>query len=142
MLLPDNDYQILNLTDNFHNDYPNPPYVEILKKKQRPYNCLLFQSHYDYFICIPYRSEITHAYAYHFKNSARSRQRKSGLDYTKIVIYSNLKSYKIHKQKRRTCGSRRIQGNRNKLGKNQKGSSKVHRGLYCARYRDKPLAPL
>lgn len=91
MILSDNDYQILYLTDKFYNDYPNPPYIEILKKKQRPYNCLLFQSHYDYFICIPYRSEITHAYAYHFKNSARSRQCKSGLDYTKIVIINHTK---------------------------------------------------
>ena len=41
---------------------------------------------HDYFICVPYRSEITHSYAYHFRKSARSRQHKSGLDYTKIVI--------------------------------------------------------
>jgi len=49
----------------------------------------LFQTHYDYFICVPYRTEISHNYAYHFKNSSRSRQHKSGLDYTKIVIISN-----------------------------------------------------
>lgn len=53
MSLPENDYQILKLTNDFYNDYPNPPYKEILEKKQRAYNCLLFQSHYDYFICIP-----------------------------------------------------------------------------------------
>ena len=44
--LPDNDYQILRLTDAFYNAYPNPPYIEILKKKKRAYNCLLFQTHY------------------------------------------------------------------------------------------------
>ena len=60
MNFPENDYQILKLTDAFYKAYPNPPYTEILKKNQRAYNCLLFQSHYDYFICIPYRSEITH----------------------------------------------------------------------------------
>ena len=49
----------------------------------------MFQTHYDYFICVPYRTEISHNYAYHFKNSRRSRQHKSGLDYTKIVIISN-----------------------------------------------------
>lgn len=86
MNLSENTYQILKLTDLFYNTYPNPPYIEILKKKHRAYNCLLFQTHYDYFICIPFRSEITHNYAYHFKKSQRSLKHKSGLDYTKIVI--------------------------------------------------------
>lgn len=44
MKLPENDYQILKLTDAFFQKYPNPPYTEILKKKGRAYNCLLFQS--------------------------------------------------------------------------------------------------
>ena len=86
MILPENDYQILKLTDVFYQAYPNPPYKEILKKNQRAYNCLLFQSHYDYFICIPYRSEISHRYAFRFSNTVRSRAHKSGLDYSKIVI--------------------------------------------------------
>ena len=41
----------------------------MLKKKQRAYNCILFQTHYDYYICVPY-----------------SKKHRSGLDYTKIVI--------------------------------------------------------
>ncbi len=86
MTLPENDYQILKLTDDFYRDYPNPPYREILKKQQRAYNCLLYQTHYGYFICIPYRSEIHHKYAFHFSNTIRSRTHKSGLDYSKIVI--------------------------------------------------------
>lgn len=86
MDLPEGDYQILKLTDLFYDTYPNPPYFEILKKRQRAYNCLLFQSHYDYFICIPFRSEITHSYAYRFRNSVRSRNHNSGLDYTKMLI--------------------------------------------------------
>ncbi|MBD5519309.1 MAG: hypothetical protein HDR07_12795 [Lachnospiraceae bacterium] len=80
------DYQILHLTAKFYADYPNPPYKEILKKESRPYNCLLIQSHYGYFICIPYRSHIKHKYAFKFKNSARSKKTHSGLDYSKIVI--------------------------------------------------------
>ena len=32
MNLPENDYQILKLTDAFYKAYPNPPYTEILKK--------------------------------------------------------------------------------------------------------------
>lgn len=86
MNLPENDYQILKLTDDFYKDYPNPPYTEILKKGKRAYNCLLFETHYNFFICVPFRTEISHKYAYHFKNSIRSRKHKSGLDYTKIVI--------------------------------------------------------
>lgn len=86
MMLPENDYQILKLTDDFYNAYPNPPYKEILKKKLRAYNCLLFQTHYDYFICIPFRTEISHRYAFHFTTTARSKAHKSGLDYSKLVI--------------------------------------------------------
>ena len=90
MNVPENDYQILKLTDAFYKAYPNPPYTEILKKNQRAYNCLLFQSHYDYFICIPYRSEITHKYAYHFTSTERAKLHKSGLEYSKIVIIEKL----------------------------------------------------
>lgn len=88
MNLPENDYQILKLTEKFYEDFPDPPYHEILKKQARAYNCLLFQSHYGYFICIPYRSEVRHSYSYRFKKTARSKEHKSGLDYTKIVIIS------------------------------------------------------
>lgn len=83
------DYQVLNLTSAFYTAYPNPPYTEILTKDARPYNCLLIQSHYDYFVCIPYRSQISHPYAFMFHRSKRSRRTKSGLDYTKIVIIKN-----------------------------------------------------
>ena len=86
MKLPESDYQVLKLTDVFYRAYPNPPYKEILKKKQRAYNCLLFQSHYEYFICIPYRTEIRHPYAFHFTTTTRSQTHRSGLDYSKIVI--------------------------------------------------------
>ena len=42
------------------------------------------------FICIPYRSNIRHNYAYLFKNSLRSRLSRSGLDYTKAVLIQNV----------------------------------------------------
>ncbi|NBJ94146.1 type III toxin-antitoxin system TenpIN family toxin [Parablautia muri] len=80
------DYQVLNLTNSFYSDYPDPPYKEIVRKNSRPYNCLLVQSHYGYFICIPYRSHINHKYAFRFKKSIRSKRANSGLDYSKIVI--------------------------------------------------------
>ena len=83
-------YQVLKLTSNFYNTYPNPPYTEILRKSSRAYNCLLLEVHEDIFICIPYRTNIRHEYAYHFKNSVRSQANRSGLDYTKMVIVTNL----------------------------------------------------
>ena len=83
------DYQVLNLTQKFYTDYPDPPYKEIVRKNSRPYNCLLIQSHYGYFICIPYRSHIRHKYSFMFKNSLRSKRAKSGLDYSKIVIVAD-----------------------------------------------------
>ncbi len=52
MNLPENDYQIIKLSSAFYKHYKAPPYQEILKKNNRPYNCLLFQTHYDYYICI------------------------------------------------------------------------------------------
>lgn len=86
MKMPENDFQILRLTDEFYKRYPNPPYTEIMKKNKRAYNCILFQTHYNCFICVPFRTEISHKYAFHFKTSMRSVKHKSGLDYTKIVI--------------------------------------------------------
>ena len=91
MKIPESDYQIVQLSDDFYHVYKSPPHEELLKKNNRPYTCLLFQTHYDFFICIPYRTEITHFYAYRFKKSSRSQKHKSGLDYTKIVIINNNK---------------------------------------------------
>lgn len=83
------DFQILRLTDKFFEDYSSRGYPEIMSKKGRGYNCLLIETHYDFFICVPYRTEIRHKYAYHFENSKRSREHCSGLDYTKMVIIKN-----------------------------------------------------
>lgn len=90
MNLPESDFQILKLSDLFYKTYTRSEYKEIMLKQRRAYNCLLFQSHYDYFICIPFRSEIMHNNAYHFKYSERAKKHKSGLDYSKIVIISDL----------------------------------------------------
>ncbi len=87
--LPDFDYQILRLTEKFLDDYPVQNYPELMGKRGRGYSCLLIQTYYDYFICIPYRTEIKHKYAYHFKNSKRSKEHCSGLDYTKMIIIKN-----------------------------------------------------
>ncbi len=80
------DHQVLRLSSQFYNKYPNPPYLEIESKHSRSYNCLIVQSHYDYFICIPFRSRVKHKYAFHFKDSKRAKRGQSALDYSKSVI--------------------------------------------------------
>lgn len=87
--IPVYDKQVLKLTQKFYNDYPFNIYKELMEKKNRSYNCLLLQTNYEYFICIPYRSEISHKYAFKFTSTKRSIQHKSGLDYSKIVIVQN-----------------------------------------------------
>lgn len=80
------DYQIVKLDSSFFVNYPSSKYPELMQKDNRPYTCLLFQTHYDYFICVPYRSYIRHKNAFKFKGTKRSRQKSSGLDYSKMVI--------------------------------------------------------
>ena len=83
------DYQIVRLSDRFYVDYPNSRYPEILTNNKRSYCCLLFQTAFDYFVCVPFRSNIQHRYSFRFRHSVRSRIHPSGLDYTKIVIIKN-----------------------------------------------------
>lgn len=77
------------ITKAFIHDYPLSLYPELMYKQGRPYNCLLVDLHCNYLICIPYRSHINHNNAFHFKNSIRSKQNKSGLDYSKMLIIQN-----------------------------------------------------
>lgn len=87
--MEDFDFQVRHLSSDFYNDYPLEVFHELLDKDRRSYNCLLIQSKYDYFICIPYRSEIRHRNAFKFRNTIRSSQHSSGLDYSKMVIVKN-----------------------------------------------------
>ncbi len=84
------DYQVLRLSEYFYNDYDNDQYPEMMLKNSRAYNCLLIDLHYDYFLCIPFRTEVRHRNAYRFKKSKRSRNHQSGLDYSKILIICDL----------------------------------------------------
>ena len=81
--------EIYNLSSEFYQNYPTNQYPEILVKSNRPYACLLVNYMDDLFLCIPFRSHISHNYAYHFKNSNRSKRCRSGLDYTKIALIKN-----------------------------------------------------
>ena len=88
--------EICHLTDSFLHDYPESKYPELMYKKGRPYTCLLIKTHYDYFICLPFRSSIQHKYAYMFKSSERSRTMNSGIDYSKAVIIRETKYLSDH----------------------------------------------
>lgn len=80
--------EILRLSNSFYADYSAVQYPELLKKAERPYACLMINIR-DYYICIPYRTHIDHSNAYHFRYSARSKNNKSGLDFSKIAIVNN-----------------------------------------------------
>ena len=78
--------EIYQLSAEFMRDYPAVQYPELMYKWGRPYSCLLIETMFDYYICIPYRSSIRHKNAYLFQETERSRRTKSGLDYTKMVL--------------------------------------------------------
>lgn len=86
----DSDFQILKLTERFYFKYSDSQYPELLNKKNRPYNCMLLQTHYDYFICVPFRTNINHNNAFKFSSSKRSKVKKSGLNYSKMIIIKDL----------------------------------------------------
>lgn len=77
---------VYQLTQDFMNAYPETLYPELMHKLGRPYSCLLIDTHYDYYICVPFRSHINHKNAFLFRGTQRSMRSKSGLDYTKIII--------------------------------------------------------
>ncbi len=87
--MPEYTVAIKYLSDRFYDTYPAAEYPEILKKDQRPYTCLLIETNYGFFICIPFRTDIRHKYAYHFRSSKRASSHFSGLDYTKMVLISD-----------------------------------------------------
>lgn len=80
--------EVLRLSQKFYKDYPKSKFPEILEKDARAYACLLIDIK-EYTICIPYRTNIPHQNAFHFKNSQRSQNNDSGLDYSKMVITKN-----------------------------------------------------
>lgn len=81
---------ICQLSNRFYDEYSLQQYPEILRKSERPYTCLLIETHEDYFICIPFRSSIQHNEAFLFDNTSRSKHSRSGLDYKKAVIINDL----------------------------------------------------
>ena len=84
------DYEIYKLSVKFYNDYPHDQYPEILEKSTRRYNCILVDINTDYFICLPFRSDMRHHNGYSFKKSKRSKHHRSGIDYSKMVIIKDV----------------------------------------------------
>ncbi len=82
-------YQVYKLSSKFYQDYPHDQFPEILEKPTRGYNCILIDCHSDYFVCVPFRSEIRHSNGFHFHATNRSRSHRSGLDYSKMVIITD-----------------------------------------------------
>ncbi|EEA85422.1 type III toxin-antitoxin system TenpIN family toxin [Peptacetobacter hiranonis] len=85
----DFDYQIMLLSDKFFNDYPKDKYPEIILKGKRAFSFFIIETKYDYYIAVPFRSQISHKNAYLFKESRRSKSNKSGIDYSKMIIIRN-----------------------------------------------------
>lgn len=82
----DYDFQLYRLSKTFYEDFPKSVFPEILRKQERPYNCFVVEIFQNVFICIPYRSKISHSNAYLFKRTNRSSHTKSGLDFSKMII--------------------------------------------------------
>ncbi|MCD8344790.1 MAG: hypothetical protein LUC38_02365 [Oscillospiraceae bacterium] len=80
------DADLYLLSPKFTEDYPPERFPELMHKHGRPYTCLLIDTHDDYFICVPFRSDIHHKNAFLFTNTERSKRSRSGLDFSKIVI--------------------------------------------------------
>ncbi len=80
------DSDIYRLSKKFIQDYPISEFPETMYKLARPYTCLLIDTHDDFLICVPFRSDIHHNNAYLFTSTERSRRSRSGLDYSKIII--------------------------------------------------------
>lgn len=83
------DYDLKCLSENFYKDYPSNLFPEILEKDKRAYCCVVIETKWNYFICIPFRTNMHHKNGYHFKTSERAMKFRSGIDYSKMVLISN-----------------------------------------------------
>lgn len=63
------------LSQKFISDYPLTKYPELMYKLNRPYTCLLIDTHEDYLICVPFRSSITHKNSY-FLNTQKEASKQ------------------------------------------------------------------
>ena len=78
--------QLTTLTQAFYNAYPQAQYPEIPTKQSRPYKCMLLETHDGYFICLPFRTNIRHRYAFTFGNNRSRKKANPGIDISKMII--------------------------------------------------------
>lgn len=84
--------ELMHLSTEFYKEYDAIKYPEILNKPLRVYDVAVFDGPGDYYICIPFRSDMNKkSSAYYFKNSLRSKRGRSGLDFEKMVIVKDTK---------------------------------------------------
>ena len=77
--------ELRKLTEHFYQDYPHSLYPEIEQKKGRPYVVLLVEINNNLF-AIPLRTNIRHSFCYKFKNTGRSTNSSTGIDFTKAIV--------------------------------------------------------
>ena len=77
--------KIVFLTHQFYVDHPNPPFVEIEQKENRPYIVFLLEIEGRTW-ALPFRSNIGHRYAY-----LTDEEHGCGIDYTKAVVVEDTK---------------------------------------------------
>ena len=86
------DSELMKLSEEFFKDYPYEKYPELLRKTDRTFDVIVFEGHGDYFICIPFRSDMNEKNgAFFFKNTNRSKRGNSGVDFEKMVIIKDFK---------------------------------------------------
>lgn len=81
-------FEIRLLSNKFFKDYPKDKYPEISNKNNRPYLVFLFTID-DKLFALPFRSNIKHNYCYKFKNTNRTTNTRTGIDFTKAIIIEN-----------------------------------------------------
>ena len=89
------DNEIRMLSHKFYADYNVRTYPEILRKNTRPYNAIIYDSHYQAYICIPFRTNVRHDNSYHLTPTILGTQ--PGLDYSKAVIVKDSDTQYIDK---------------------------------------------
>lgn len=82
-------YEIRELTSVFYRDYPNPPFQEIIRKPNRPYDIIVFKTNDDFCIGIPFRTKMKHNIGHHFYSKSLPNGDNPGIDYSKMVIIKN-----------------------------------------------------
>lgn len=83
-------YKLNYLSADFFIKYNSTDYPEIENKDKRPYMVVLVKIENNTF-AIPFRTNIPHNNCYRFKNSSRSTQSVTGLDFTKAVVVNDSK---------------------------------------------------